>query len=329
MSKKSIRSVVVWLFILTLVLSGCTGGKKPPIGFKPGSPALYKVGDGSFYMRYAPAGTFVSDDPAITASEELPGAVEVSEPFWMAETEVTYALWKEVYDWATHPDRGEQRYTFRSPGQMGSRDTESAVEPTPEHPVTGLTWFDTLVWCNALTECYHAEHGQDLVCVYRADNGSPIRDASDDFSVLPDLAANGFRLPSSAEWQLAARYQTNGAWTPGSHASGDTTGPCWTEDGMGVSTAFRDYLWDWTNSGMSTQPVGTKDANALGIRDMSGNIAEWCFDDFPSTGWSRCCEVEVTGVTTPRPCSSAWSRNEGRSSTGMIRVSGLPKLYRC
>lgn len=54
MSKKSIRSVVVWLFILTLVLSGCTGGKKPPIGFKPGSPALYKVGDGSFYMRYAP-----------------------------------------------------------------------------------------------------------------------------------------------------------------------------------------------------------------------------------------------------------------------------------
>lgn len=201
-------------------------------------------------------------------------------PFYMATHEVTYELWKEVWDWAT--TRSVDRYhltQFARPGW--------SKEPTlsPQHPVTNIRGDDAIVWCNALTEYHNEVTGGDLDCVYLY-NGQVVRDARNtNESVLKNVTANnnasGYRLPRSMEWELAARYQDGVTWTPGSHVSGDSTGPIYSNAPMATPSAvFGDYAWHSGNSGNSTHEVGTKKPNHLGIYDMSGNVREYCIDPY-------------------------------------------------
>lgn len=96
-------------------------------------------------------------------------------------------------------------------------------------------------------------------------------------AVLADESATGFRLPTNAQWQLAARYIDGISWLPGDHVSGDTSDPNRSPDGRS-SKVFGDYAWYWSNSGRTTQAVGRHLPNALGVYDMSGNLLKWCFD---------------------------------------------------
>ena len=254
----------------------------------PGEKGTYTVGGVVFDMRYAPSGSFISDDNVISEDEKLPGPVDVTNPFWIAETEVTYELWHKVYTWATTDGHG---YTFANPGREGHDGTIGAAPTSAsQEPVTTVSWRDALVWCNALTEYYNAQSGMSLSCVYKS-GGNPIRDATAGAAcdaVVPDSGAKGFRLPTSGEWQLAARYQDGSVWTPGDHVSGDTSGPCYSTDPEAVlSTVFGDYAW-YSGCG-STKPVGQKSANALEVRDMTGNVYEWCFDKHPSYTTRRIC----------------------------------------
>lgn len=314
--KKFTPHILVTILFLVTVFSGCGGGNSSDINpggttYTPGESSIYTfVNSGgiteSFKMNYAPSGSFASDDRIIMGNIYLPAHISVPKAFWIGRTDVTYELWKAVYDWATKTT--SNKYYFINSGYQGGSMDASGQRPGPQQPVTHISWSDAYVWCNALTEYYNATNGTDYKCVYYTDPDykTPIRNTNWLYIEVPfiyaagsyntDMAnctANGFRLPTSAEWELAARYQDGKNWTPGDHASGDTSGYCFGNYGNNISptasTVFGDYAWyagnchNGTYGNSCTQQVATNTPNALGLYDMCGNVNQFCFDLVPGT----------------------------------------------
>ena len=206
--------------------------------------------------------------------------VNVVGGFHIAKHLTTYELWYEVRIWAE-----ENGYDFANQGREGSHGIDGAA-PTDakQEPITKVSWVDVIVWLNALSEMHGIEP------VYRDIEDRVIRDARDANAADVDLTIqtdhNGYRLPTSDEWEMAARWKedvesTDGSievgeryWTPGNYASGATSN-------VNHDAATQVVAWYQDNSdtgnGLKTHPVGQLQPNHLGIYDMSGNAWEWTF----------------------------------------------------
>ena len=203
-----------------------------------------------------PAGSFQMGD-ALDGLSDAPIRTVTVSAFYMGQKEVTWADWGTVRTWGlTH----------------GYTDLAVGAGKAATHPVQSITWYNMVKWCNArsemdgLTPCYTVSG-----VVYRTGSSAP--DCN--------WAATGYRLPSEAEWEKAARGGLIGKRFPWGDRISQSQANYY---GNPSSFTYDDGPAGYNSIGSiggtspATSPVGSFPANGYGLYDMAGNVWEWCWD---------------------------------------------------
>jgi len=201
-------------------------------------------------MAFIPGGVFqMGDTFGEGDSDEFPVHSVYVSGFYMDKYEVTKALWDEVYNWATNHGYG---FYFNNSGSGKATN----------HPVHTVNWSDCVIWCNARSEM------EGRTPCYNPNDGSC------------DWNANGYRLPTEAEWEKAARGGLNGmrfSWgnfIAHSNANYVSTG----DEVYDVSPTHGYHPLYMDGTTPYSSPVGSFAPNGYGLHDMAGNMMEWCWD---------------------------------------------------
>ncbi len=204
-------------------------------------------------MVKIPAGSFQMGDAIEGMSWAMPAHSVTVSAFYLDKYEVTKALWDEVYTWAT-----AHGYLFDNAG-MGT---------AANYPLQYVAWYDVVKWLNARSEkenrtpAYYTDVAQTTSYIYKTGQ-------VDVTNGMVKWTANGYRLPTEAEWEYAARGGTTTRFY---------TGDC-------ISTDQANYYGDYPETGCAagqyrggTTAVGSFPENPWGLHDMVGNIWEWTWD---------------------------------------------------
>jgi formylglycine-generating enzyme required for sulfatase activity len=219
-----------------------------------------------------PAGEFQMGRDGGPASEEPVHTVFVSS-FYLDKFEVTKEQWDSVKAWAEAAG-----YDFDNPGLGEGLD----------HPVHSVTWYDSVKWCNGRSEMegllpvYYTDATQTTV--YRT--GQVMLEKT-----FVNWQANGYRLPTEAEWEKGAPGgldQNTYPWgntIDGSDANFFPSGDAF-EIADEVQTTPVGY-YDGTQV-----PAGVDRANGFGLYDVAGNVFEWCWDNWDPEYYTKLAAME-------------------------------------
>lgn len=260
----------------------------------PQDPSLLPIPEG---MALIPSGSFLmgADTNINFLINNTPQRSVYVSTFYMDRHEVTKGLWDSVLSYAL-----VHGYAFMHGQGKG-----------PDHPVTNVTWHDAVRWCNARSEM------DGLVPVYYTDPAfTHVHRVDAIDNVYPDWSANGYRLPTEAEWEKAARggienmrfpHVANTIWhweanyksvegEPGDHSSTRGYHPTHAVDPMPY-----------------TSPVGSFRPNLYGLYDMAGNVDEWVWDwhvfNYYSVGPDINPKGPLTAQTSRIRRGGSWTTN--------------------
>ncbi len=219
-------------------------------------------------MVLIPAGDFAMGRQSGSGyGDELPVHTVTVSAFYLDKYEVSKALWDEVKAYADGSG-----YTFSNSG--------SGVGVN--HPVNRVNWYDCVKWCNARSE------KEGLAPVYYTDAGfTTVYKTGEGAAPFANWAVNGFRLPTEAEWEKAARGTTDNTYPWGNSIGGEDANYRGSGDPFDEGTTPVGYY----DGGQV--PAGEDRANGYGLYDMAGNVWEWCWDWYDGNWYDN------TGATTP------------------------------